>query len=98
MGLSEAIELTANLLAHPLYILQEFDGRRFCGLTIGTGSQDFKWENHAMPHPPRLRVKLFGAHLSGEGVAGIIGVVVATCVILMLYPLVMSWVAASFLN
>lgn len=51
-----------------------------------------------MSNPPRLRVKLFGTCLTGEGVAGIIGAIVAMCAMLFLYPLFVSWVAAGLLN
>ena len=50
-----------------------------------------------MPQPPRLRVKLFGTQVIGEGVTGIIGAIVVIFAILMLYPLFVS-AAATLLN
>ena len=48
-----------------------------------------------MSRPPRLTVKLFGTHVSAEGVLGIAGAIIL--VILLLYPVLVT-AAATFLN
>ena len=41
-----------------------------------------------MIKPPRFEVRFLGAYVSGEGLAGIVGAIVAVCVMLALYRLV----------
>ncbi|WP_375157687.1 hypothetical protein [Bradyrhizobium sp. RDT46] len=48
-----------------------------------------------MTNDPRFEVQAFGTRIQGEGVAGIVGAIVAISLIFLLYPLVASWLAVA---
>lgn len=51
-------------------------------------------ENRAVKDP-RFEVQTFGTRIRGEGVAGIVGAIIAVLLIFLLYPIIASWLAMS---
>jgi hypothetical protein len=51
-----------------------------------------------MPTPPRFEVKTLGARIRGEGIAGIIGAIIALFLLLLVSPILMSWVSSAIIR